>query len=64
MWTIYNCESVGSSFAIGKEWQNQISWQSGTIPFGDGLNFDLLFRFINVERNIWTSSLQSFFQEG
>ena len=128
MWTIYNCESVGHSIAIRKEWQNQISWQTGTFPFGDwGLeslkrqvaatdrtddflsitsyqptkstylylgtvwpqvtktnsledmhvsvgnncssilyrqNFDILFRFKNVERSIWTSSLQLFFQEG
>ena len=27
-------------------------------------NFDILFRFKNVERSIWTSSLQLFFQEG
>ena len=37
MWTIYNCESVENSIAIRKEWQNQISWQPGTIPFGDGV---------------------------
>ena len=37
MWTFYNCESVGNSrpIAIRKEWQNQISWQTGTFPFGD-----------------------------
>ena len=127
MWTFYNCESVGNSIAIRKEWQNQISWQTGTFPFGDWVlesfktsggsnrsnrrflihyiwptnqvnilsswnslassdndkfswgyvsvgnncssilyrqNLDILFRFKNVERSIWTSSLQLFFQEG
>ena len=37
MWTIYKCESIGNSIAIRKEWQNQISWQPGSIPFGDGV---------------------------